>query len=319
MALTNKKKTLIKQYPRFASLIETYQGNAKGALKHLKNSVYTLTDRELTNSATLFYQLFGLEGIYQSGVNLSQTIWKQWFAAMPITRQDALAYLGRETSPLHGTLMKVIHQKSNDAGWVDEAYLSALSPERIEVVEPTKDGIAYLLARTPELTKDNTCYIRSMAICHAINLDYDELLIGLTDHHEELALWQAQHGYPLIHLINNCSTLILQTLLAHGYGQHLMPFKFFVQNRKLRPLFAYWAARRGQTALCEILSHYGRSSKSDQSVQAALVIGGYHPDWLVKSSSWLTQIRQYQLKYPNDTRSELLERILPHLTIVDLE
>ena len=45
MDLTNKKKTLIKQYPRFASLIDTYQGDAKGALKHLKNSVYTLTDR----------------------------------------------------------------------------------------------------------------------------------------------------------------------------------------------------------------------------------------------------------------------------------
>lgn len=323
MDLANKKKTLIKQYPRFASLIETYQGDAKGALKHLKNSVYTLTDRELPDSATLFYQLFGLEAIYKSGVNLSQAIWRRWFVAMPITRQDALAYLGQETLPLRDTLMVVVHQKSNDAGWVDEAYLRALSPERIEgfieVVEPTKDGIAYLLDQTPELIKDNTCYIRSTAIRYAVKADYEDLLIGLTDHHADLALWQAQNGYPLMHLANNCSTLILQTLLAHGYGQHLMPFKSFVQNRKLRPLFAYWAARQGQAALCEMLSHYGRSGKSDQSVQVALVIGGYHPDWLVKSSSWLTNIRRCQLKYPEVTRSELWEQALPHLTIVDPE
>ena len=98
-----------------------------------------------------------------------------------------------------------------------------------------------------------------------------------------------------------------------------MPFKFFAQNRKLRPLLAYWAARQGQTALCEMLSQYGRSGKSDQSVQAALVIGGYHPDWLVESSSWLTNIRRCQLKHPDVTRSELLEQALPHLTIVDPE
>lgn len=322
MALKNKKKDLIKQYPRFASLIETYQGDAKGAIKHLKNSVYTLPNSDVPASAQLFYQLFGLEAIYKSGVNLSQAIWRRWFTAMPITRQDALAYLGQETLPLCNTLTEVVYQKSGNKGWVDETYLRALSPERIEgfikVVEPTKDGIAYLLAHT-RADQGYTCYIRSMAIRYAVKADYEDLLVGLTDHHADLALWQAQNGYPLMHLANNCSLLILQTLLVHGYGQHLMPFKFFAQNRKLRPLLAYWAARQGRTALCEMLSQYGQSGKSDQSVQAALVIGGYHPDWLVESSSWLTNIRRYQLKHPDVTRSELLEQALPHLTIVDPE
>lgn len=315
VTMANKKKTLIKQYPRFASLIETYRGDVKGALKHLKNSVYTLTNTELMASAQLFHQLFGLEAIYQSGVNLSQTIWKQWFEVMPITCQDALTYIGQDTLPMRDTLMKVVYQKSNDAGWADETYLGALSFKQIEsfieVVEPTKDGLAYLLNQTPELTKDNTCYIRSMAIHYAVKAAYEELLIGLKDQHDELALWQAQHGHPLIHLVNNCSMSILQTLLAHGYGRHLMPFKFFAQSRKLRPLLAYWAARQEQVALCELLAQL------DQNTQAALVIGGYHPDWLVESSPWLTKIRRCQLKHPDVSRSELLERALPHLTIVD--
>lgn len=127
--MTNNWKDLIEQYPRFASLIKEYHNDVKGALKHLKNAIYTLPNTDVPISAQLFYQLFGLEAIYKSGVNLSQTIWRRWFEAMPITRQDALAYLGQATLPLRGTLMEVIHQKSNDAGCLDINRLIKLNVE----------------------------------------------------------------------------------------------------------------------------------------------------------------------------------------------
>lgn len=317
MSTSNDWKALIEQYPRFASLIKEYRNDAKGALKHLKNAIYTLPNTDVPASAQLFYRLFGLEAIYQSGIDLSKAIWQRWFTAMPITRQEAVTYIKQYTLPYRDTLLEVVYRKSNNKGWADESYLCELSIEQIEdlidFVQPTKDGIAYLLAHTPELTMHNACYTRWMAIRYAIQAGYDKLLIGLKDRHDELALWQAQNGYPLMHLANHCSLIVLETLLTHGYGHHLMPFEFFAHSRKLRPLFAYWLARQEQTALCEMLGY------SDRNVQAALVIGGYHPDWLVGSDTWVTQIRRYQLKHPDLTRSELLKKFLPHLAIVDPE
>lgn len=61
--MTNNWKDLIEQYPRFASLIKEYRNDVKGALKHLKNSVYALPNSDVPASAQLFYQLFGLRGL----------------------------------------------------------------------------------------------------------------------------------------------------------------------------------------------------------------------------------------------------------------
>ena len=268
----------------------------------------TWGDEVLSELARLTYELVGIDAIMQSNLRCDPQN-DVWYRRLPLTQEDALTALGDLSIPI--VLVERSIQLLIDYGildqpqvfdqiaifWQTNALLSLPNPFPI---------VAHILSQVRQvdpLYHGDYSKLRQTAIGLAIEHEWDDLLINLTDQEPDLAVWQVARG---LHLERHKKApySCLLTIIRHGYLYQDMPIERITSTALLCQALAYWAPRRQEWDLCRVLE------AKDSLTRCYLLINGYWSDALFdcEQAAWLKQVDAYVQAHPNASVDSLLDK-----------
>ncbi|RKW17459.1 MAG: hypothetical protein D8B54_03585 [Catonella sp.] len=211
----------------------------------------------LSELARLIYALIGIDAIRRSDLHLDPFN-RPWYRYLPLTQEDALTALGDFSIPR--VLADHSIQCLLDYGVLDQPQIFdqiALSWQANALTRLPKPFpiVTYILSQVRQVDhSDREDYrtLRRCAINLAIEHDWDDLLVDLTDKESELAIWQVARG---LHLERHKKApyYCLLTIIRHGYLYQDMPVERVTSTPTLCQALAYWAPRRQEWDLCRVL------------------------------------------------------------------
>lgn len=258
--------------------------------------------------ARLIYALIGIDAIRRSDLHLDPFN-RPWYRHLPLTQEDALTALGDRSIPRvladhsiqcllnYGVLDQPQVFDQIALTWQANALTCSLDPFPL---------VAHILSQVRQVDpNDRGDYrtLRKCAISLAIEHDWEDLLVDLTDQESDLAVWQVARG---LHLERHKKAPYhcLLDIVRHGYLYQDMPIERVTSTALLCQALAYWAPRRQEWDLCRVLE------TKDTLTRCYLLINGYRSETLFDCDQavWLKQIDAYVQAHPNASVDSLSDK-----------
>lgn len=261
----------------------------------------------LSELARLIYALIGIDAIRRSDLHLDPFN-RPWYRYLPLTQEDALTALGDLSIPRvladHSIQCLLDYGVLDQPQVFDQIALTWQANALNRLPDPFPI-VAQILSQVRWVDPNDRGDYRALRRC-AINLaiehDWDNLLVDLTDKEPELAVWQVARG---LHLERHKKApySCLLTIIRHGYLYQDMPIERITSTALLCQALAYWAPRRQEWDLCRVLE------TKDSLTRCYLLINGYWSDALFdcEQAAWLKQVDAYIQAHPNASVDSLLD------------
>ena len=262
----------------------------------------------LSDLARLIYSLIGIDAIRQSDLHLDPFN-RPWYRYLPLTQEDALTALGDPSIPRvladHSIQCLLNYGVLDQPQIFDQIAISWQANALTRLPKPFPI-VTYILSQVRQVDhSDREDYrtLRRCAINLAIEHDWDDLLVDLTDKESELAVWQVARG---LHLERHKKApyYCLLTIIRHGYLYQDMPIERVTSTPTLCQSLAYWAPRRQEWDLCRVLE------TKDSLTRCYLLINGYRSEALFdcEQAAWLKQVDAYIQAHPKASVDSLLDK-----------
>lgn len=267
-----------------------------------------LVGGDLDELARLTYALVGIDAIWRSDLHYySQN--DAWYRCLPLTQEDALSTLNNFSIPMvlveRSIECLLGHGVLDQPQTFDQITISRQTNVLTHLPNPFPI-VAHILSQVRQvdsLDAEDYRILRQLAIRLAIEHDWDDLLVDLTDHAPDLAVWQVARGLHLErHKMDPYSCLL--PIIRHGYLYQDMPVERITSTPTLCQALAYWAPRRQEWDLCRVLE------TKDALTRCYLLINGYRSEALFdcEQVAWLKQIDAYVQTHPNASVDSLLDK-----------
>lgn len=262
----------------------------------------------LSELARLIYALIGIDAIRQSDLH-RDPFNRPWYRYLPLTQEDALTALGDFSIPR--VLADHSIQCLLNYGVLDQPQVFGRIALTWQANALTRSPnpfpiVAHILSQVRQVDPNDRGDYRTLRRC-AINLaiehNWDDLLVDLTDQEPELAVWQVARGLHLERHKKAPSICFLE-IVRHGYLYQDMPIKRVTSTKALCQALAYWAPRRQEWDLCRVLE------TKDTLTRCYLLVNGYRSEALFDCNQavWLKQIDAYVQAHPNASVDSLLDK-----------
>lgn len=258
--------------------------------------------------ARLIYALIGIDAIRRSDLHLDPFN-RPWYRYLPLTQEDALTALGDLSIPRvladHSIQCLLNYGVLDQPQVFDQITLTwqANALNRLPDPFPIVEHVLSQVRRVDPNDREDYRALRRCAINLAIEHDWDDLLVGLTDKESELAVWQVARG---LHLERHKKApyYCLLAIIRHGYLYQDMSIERITSTPTLCQALAYWAPHRQEWDLCRVLE------TKDTLTRCYLLINGYRSEALFDCDQAvrLKQIDTYVQAHPNASVGNLLDK-----------
>lgn len=262
----------------------------------------------LSELVRLIYALIGIDAIRRSDLHLDPFN-RPWYRYLPLTQEDALVALGDLSIPRvladHSIQCLLDYGVLDQPQVFDQVALTWQANALNRLPEPFPI-VAHILSQVRRVDPNDRGDYRTLRRC-AINLaiehNWDDLLVDLTDKESELAVWQVARG---LHLERHKKApySCLLAIVRHGYLYQDMPIERVTSTPILCQSLAYWAPRRQEWDLCRVLE------TKDTLTRCYLLVNGYRSDALFdcEHAVRLKQMDAYMQAHPNASVDSLLDK-----------
>ncbi len=258
--------------------------------------------------ARLIYALIGIDAIRRSDLHLDPFN-RPWYRYLPLTQEDALSVLVDFSIPrvlADHSIQCLLNYGVLDQPQIFDQIALTWQANALTCSPNPFPLVAHILSQVRRVDPNDREDYRALRRC-AINLaiehDWDDLLVDLTDNESELAVWQVARG---LHLERHKKAPYhcLLAIVRHGYLYQDMPIERVTSTPTLCQALAYWAPRRQEWDLCRVLE------TKDSLTRCYLLVNGYRSDALFdcEHAVRLKQMDAYIQAHPNASVDSLLDK-----------